>query len=702
MIAAAVPMSESLAADRTRGLGRLCVVRDERRAALPLAGVAIRARVADRVAHVTMAQTFQNPYPEALEAVYIFPLAGGSAVSAFELKVGDRVIKGVVKERGQARADYQQAVQQGKRAALLEQDRDDVFTVQVGNLPPGESVSVRITYSERLPFFDDGSTEIRLPLVVAPRYIPGKPLDRASVGDGTIDDTDSVPDASRITPPRLAPGFDPKVALSLEVSLEDDRLDDLSCSQHAVQLKKGVVALARQDELLDRDFVLRWRPSGDTLTTSLLATRDGYGLLSLLPPKRDGYLGLPRDVIFVLDRSGSMGGVKMSSAARACSLLLDTLGPRDRFDIVAFDDSTEWFDGFTTADEAGRERGHAFLRTIDARGGTELDPAMKETLERFGKVEGRAKAVVVITDGQVGNESAVLKRVQKDGGDLRLFTLGIDTAVNAGFLKRLAALGGGTSTFVEPGAALDDALVAVGREIGAPLVVDLAIAGAEAASRIPDLFAGRAASVFLRVKPGATVTVKGRYADGKPFSAKVKAKAVDLPAIAHLWARAKVADLEDRYRLEPQNQAKIQKEIVRLAVDHTLLTRFTAFVVVDESEIVNPQGQGRTVVQPVHVPSKWELQEEEFEKCGDMAASGIAAGSAAPSPCMAPPPPPAPRGQAMAKKCRMAPPKEECDEGAPAPEPKATPAQEKAVAKAVEALRQALEAARKAVAEGRR
>src|SRR5688572_18422821 len=253
MVALEAALKPTIAEDRTRAFGSLSVTKEDRRARLPLAGVRVSARVADRVAQISMEQKFRNPFSEALEAVYIFPLPGGSAVSAFELQVGSRVIKGLVKERGEARRTYVEAVQQGKRAALLEQDRDDVFTVQVGNLPPGEEVTVRIVTSERLPFFEDGTTELRLPLLVAPRYIPGHPLPRDPVGDGVEWDTDQVPDASRLTPPRLAPGFDPKVALQIEVEIADGLLSDLACSQHATKLSNGKVALAKQDELLDRD-----------------------------------------------------------------------------------------------------------------------------------------------------------------------------------------------------------------------------------------------------------------------------------------------------------------------------------------------------------------------------------------------------------------------------------------------------------------
>jgi Ca-activated chloride channel family protein len=723
MVALETPLNPTIAEDRSRGLGCLMVTKNDRRARLPLAGVHISARVADRVAHVTLEQKFTNPFTEALEATYIFPMSGGAAVSAFELHVGKRVIKGIVKERGEARATYQKAIRDGKRAALLEQDRDDVFTVQVGNLPPGEEVRVLIVTSEKLPFFDDGTTELRLPLVVAPRYIPGTPVDRNPVGDGVEWDTDQVPDASRISPPRLAPGFDPKVALRIEVELADDgSLSDLACSQHAIKMAGGKIALTKQDELLDRDFILRWKLSGEKVRTTLLTTKDGAAMLSILPPKRDGFLGLARDVVFVLDRSGSMGGVKMTSAARACSLLLSTLGPRDRFAIAAFDDRAEWMtDGkFTSADEAGLSAGEKFLRTIDARGGTELDPAMKETLALIDKrkdAEGRVPVVVILTDGQVGNESAVFSRLQKDGGYTRVFTVGIDTAVNAAFLKRVASLGGGTCTCVVPGEALEDALLGIGREIGAPLVVDVKIDGAEdlAPARVPDLFAGRAATVFFRIGKGKSVTVTGKYADGKIFKETVKAHSIELPAIHHLWARARVSDLEDRFRLETGAQDKIRKEIIALAVEHTLLTRFTSFVVVDESEIVNKGGEGQKLVQPVQMPAQWEM--EAGEKMADMSAlmstsmgaPGGAARNAAPAPC-APPPPPS-------SKCVSAPKpskskklfgglgrmfkSEEAEEiGTPQEKP-ASASDRKAYEKAVEALKDALAAARSELSAGK-
>ena len=603
----AIPMVD-IPSGATRLLGSLSTKGQP----LPLQRVDLRARVIDRVAEVTVEQKFGNPFSEPIEAVYVFPLAGGSAVSRFEMQIGQRVVRGRIEERGQARREYAEALDQGKRAALLEQERDDVFTVQVGNVMPGDEVSVRLTYSERLPFFEDGRTELRLPLVVAPRYVAGEELPRAQAGHGVVRDTASVADASRISPPRLAKGFDPKVSLAMEVELFGG-FSDLACSQHAVRTSSGPesarVSLSREREPLDRDFVLRWRLAGEQVKSQVLV-HGGFALLSVLPPARDGFLGAARDVVFVVDRSGSMQGPKMASASRACALLLRTLGPRDRFAVLAFDEVVEWMPGgLQQADEGALERGEKWLRRIDARGGTELDSAMAEALQqiRLGtEGGGRVPVVVLLTDGQVGDESSVLKRLQAELGGTRVFAVGVDTAVNDGFLRRLAAIGGGTSTFVEPGARLEEALEAVGREIGAPLVTELRLSGDVAdiaPARVPDLFAGRPSTVFFRLS-GGPVKVTGKLAGGGRFEQEIEAREAPLAAIDHLWARARIADMEDEFRGSRSDAVK--KEIVAISIRHTVLTRFTAFVVTDD-QVVNAGGSRRTVVQPVEMPAEWEM-----------------------------------------------------------------------------------------------
>lgn len=634
MVPPAIPYMD-IEEDYTRCFGQLEVTHMASRVNLPLTGVSIEASVSDLIAHVSIRQTFRNTYSNCMEATYTFPMAPGSAVSSFNLKVGNRIIKGVVQERQQARQNYQKAIQQGKRAAMLEQERDDVFTVQVGNLPPGEQVTVEIKYSERLSFFEDGKTELRLPMVVAPRFMPGAQTLNNPSGSGVEWDTTRVHDASRVSPPRVPAFLDPGVDLKIGVTLYGfstaNMPAELSCTQHAV--RAGVknnsirVELAYKGERLNRDFVLQWAASGPQLRSSLLTYTDAkgetYGVLSLLPPVRKGFIGTPRDVLFVLDRSGSMSGLKMVSAIRACALLLNTLGPRDRFAIQSFDTTMEWMSGdwndsrFIPANLAGIYKGEAYLRTIDARGGTELDSAMYYGLKAFAarsRAAGRAATMVLLTDGQVGNESEILRRIQYEIGDVRLFTVGIDSAVNIGLLKRLASLGGGTATFVQPGQQLEEALANVARDIGQPLVTDLRIEGMDlkpeqgsiAPERVADLFAGRASVTFVKLNSNrGRLKVRGRFANGKHFEERVQAQNVPLSSIAQLWAKARVVDLEDQFRYDTYRKDQIKHEIIHLAVKHSLLTRFTAFLAVDHAQIVNPGGWNNEVAQPVEKPDSW-------------------------------------------------------------------------------------------------
>jgi Ca-activated chloride channel homolog len=617
----------------TRGYGRLEVSYQNQWRALPLAQVHVSANVCDLIANVTIRQTFQNPYNQPMEATYVFPIAPGAAVCNFNLRVGSRVVQGVVQERQQARQNYDRAIASGHRASLLEQERDDVFTVQVGNLPPGEQVTVEISYSERLPFFEDGKTELRLPMVVSPRYTPGQVVGTNS-GSGVTSDTTIVPDASRISPARLPWNVDPGVDLQIEVTLgrsyQSGDPCDLSCSQHVVRAFPSsdavYITLAQARERLNRDFVLRWQSATQNMRSSLLSFTDTdgqtYGMLNIIPPVRHGFGGAPRDVLFVVDRSGSMNGLKMVSAARACALLLNTLGPRDRFSIQAFDNVVEWMPGdfrdshFIPASMANIYKGENYLRTITARGGTELNRALGQALTGFAKrwdSIGRTSTLVLLTDGEVSNESQILKTIQSQVGDVRLFTVGIDTAVNSGLLKRLANLGGGTCTLVEPGNRLEDTLATIAQEIGQPVLTGIQIHGADAQiephsvapDRIADVFAGRASTTFLRLNRQGQVRISGRYSDGRRFEEYVHCYPVHLKAISQLWAKSRVTDLEDLFRFETHQRDGIRREIINLAVRHQLLTRFTAFLAVDHAQVVNPGGYQVHADQPVEMPAGW-------------------------------------------------------------------------------------------------
>jgi Ca-activated chloride channel homolog len=618
-------VSRAVAADGEAGFGALATERGR----LPLKAMDVRARIDGLLTQVTVRQTFVNPFPDPLEATYIFPLPDRAAVTSLRMEVAGRIIEAELKERGQARRDYDQAIRTGHRAAITEEERPGVFTMRLGNLPPGEEATVRLTLAGPLPYAD-GEATFRFPLVVAPRYIPGTPLPGSSVGAGVESDTDAVPDASRISPPVLLPGFPNPVRLALSVEVFPSSLPvtGLRSSLHAVEEQSaGSVRCVtlQPGARLDRDFILRLRLGEGRLHTSLSlqpdgpAAREGTFLLAVVPPVGQ-VAPRPRDVIFVLDRSGSMEGWKIVAARRAVARMIDTLLDQDRFTVLAFDDHIETppdFGGLRLVHAIDRQRFRAveFLAKVESRGGTEmaqpLDLAVKELSEAG---PGRERVLVLITDGQVGNEDQILHTLARRLRGLRVFCLGIDRAVNAAFLNRLAALGGGSCELVESEDRLDEVMEHIHRRIAQPVLTRLKLEPAglsfDPASfvpgRLPDVFPGCPLLILGRYRglPDGGVALQAADVAGQPWSATVRATRSDNPALMTVWARGQVRKLEDLY-LTRGDHATLERHIVETSLRFGVLSRFTAFVAVDRSEVVNPSGQVREVVQPVEHPEGW-------------------------------------------------------------------------------------------------
>lgn len=606
---------------------------------LPLVEMQVRSVIVGLVAHTTLRQTFVNSFDRPIEATYIFPLPDRAAVTGFRMEIGDRVIDGVIKERGEARADYDQALADGHRAAITEEERSGVFTVRVGNLMPGEQGSVRLTLTGPLPY-SDGEVTFRFPLVVAPRYIPGAPLPGpagprgASVGDGVAVDTDAVPDASRITPPVLLPGFPNPVRLALEVSVDPAglALGAPRASLHTVeQLEGGRLLRLHPGERLDRDFIVRFALGDESVGSALSIAADDGGehatfALTLVPPAGAARADKPRDVVFVLDRSGSMSGWKMVAARRATARMVDTLGDRDRFSVYTFDNVVEAppaFAGFELVQATDRNRFRAveFLAGVDGRGGTELAEPLRLAAERLrGGYDDRERVLVLITDGQVGNEDQILRRLGGELRNARVFTLGIDRAVNEGFLRRLAALGAGSFELVESEDRLDDVMDRVHRRIATPVLTELALEaeGMEldrasiAPARLPDLFAGAPVVVTGRCRlagppDAAAVRLRARDAVGEGVTERIAGRAMDRGASGALgvvWARAHIRDLEDRYAT---GDTSVEPRVLQTSLRWGVLSRFTAFVAIDRSEKVNAGGEVHRVTQAVEPASGWDM-----------------------------------------------------------------------------------------------
>jgi Ca-activated chloride channel family protein len=607
-------------ADDEAGLGALSTERGN----LPLGRIDVRAEITGLTSRVELTQDFVNVFDVPLEATYVFPLPDRGAVTRMQMTADGRVVEAELREREAARQAYDEAIASGRRASIAEEERPDVFTMRVGNILPGERVSVALTLVSPLAY-EDGEATFRFPLVVAPRYIPGRALTDVAVGDGHADDTDAVPDASRISPPVLLPGFPHPVPLAIDVGIDPAglALSEVRSSLHVVSTGDGRIRV-QPGERANRDFVLRLRYGAEELTDSLVLVPDAEGdegtyQLTVLPPVSTAPRR-PRDLVLVLDRSGSMAGWKMVAARRAAARIVDTLTGGDRFAVLTFDDEIDrpdgLPDGLVDASDRHRYRAVEHLARVDARGGTEMVAPLRQALGflRGAQVrDARDAVVVLVTDGQVGNEDQLLRELSHDLQRMRVHTVGIDQAVNAGFLGRFASVGGGRCELVESEDRLDEAMDDIHRRIGAPLAHSLSlradglaiIEDTASPARLPDLFPGVPLLVTGRYRGSATgsITLGGTTSDSGDWSACVTGQRRDAPGVTAQWARAHLRDLEDRFAANPTKD--LEKRIVDTSLRFGVLCRFTAYVAVD-SRVVVEGGVQHRVMQPVELPAGWD------------------------------------------------------------------------------------------------
>jgi Ca-activated chloride channel homolog len=605
---------------------------------LPLKAMDIQARIDGLVVQIALRQTFVNTHAQPIEATYIFPLPDRAAVTRFRLEVGDRVIEGQLKERGEARREYQQAVEKGHRAAITEEERPGVFTMRVGNLMPGETARVHLSLAGPLPY-SEGEATFRFPLVVAPRYIPGVALTGPDVGAGAASDTDAVPDASRISPPVLLPGYPNPVRLSLRVDFGSTLLPhDLRSSLHTLDCTSDPIRRVelQPGERLNRDFILRFRLADHQIRTGLSLQPDaddseGTFLLTLVPPLNGAGATRPRDVVFVLDRSGSMEGWKIVAARRAMARMVDTLTDCDRFSVIAFAGGHEMPPAFGGQLVSGSDRHRfqavEFLTQIAANGGTEMAAPLEIAVRELNKdaTPGRERILVLVTDGQVGNEDQILQHLGAKAKQIRIFTLGIDKAVNAAFLRRLSDLGGGASELVESEDRLDEVMDQVHRHIATPLLTGLKLEpaglkllpGSVVPGRLPDLFAGSPLLIMGRYKgrPQGGVALQGRDGSAQPWQATVRPTEESSPIAAAVWARARLREMEDRYVMKTGDPVSLEREIVGVSLRFGVLCRFTSFVAVDRTEVVTGGNQTQRLVQPVEQPAGWVDRDASLACC---------------------------------------------------------------------------------------
>jgi Ca-activated chloride channel homolog len=576
----------------------------------PLEHTDVSVEVAGFVARVSVTQRFANPFPDPIEAVYTFPLSERAAVDAMTLRSGDRTIRGEIKTREAARAAYEEARKEGKTAALLDEERPNVFTQSVANLMPGSAITVHIEYVETL-LYEDGRFAFSFPTVVGPRFSPGR---------------GRVPDASRITPP-ITPegtraGHDLSLAMTIDAGVPIGAIDS---ALHEIDVERNAptrasVRLRSRSEIPNRDFVLRYAVASDRIQSAVLAHRPddgaGYATFVLMPPRRLPAAEVaPRELVFVVDRSGSQSGLPLEKAKETLLWILDHMNPQDTFQVVSFSSTAEWlFPAPEPATHDAKRRARAYVAGLTAGGGTYMAEAIRNVVATPA-AGNRLRIVTFMTDGYVGNDYEVLSLVRALRATSRWFPFGTGNSVNRFLLDRMAKLGGGETEYVLLNASGEDVARRFWERVGSPVLTDVRIevSGLELSEMFPlelgDVWAERPLVLHARYARGGRgkVVLRG-FRRGAAFEQTAD---VDLPdredgnaALASLWARAKVDALLERDLCGLQRcdfAPDLRKAVETVALAHRLVTPFTSFVAIDD-RLVNGRRQSTTVAVPVEMP----------------------------------------------------------------------------------------------------
>lgn len=588
---------------------------------LTVSGPTMRARVT---------QVFRNPTNDWVEAVYMYPLPQGGTVDTLKLVIGDRVVIGDIKERAQARAIYEQAKRTGQKAALTEQQRPNIFTNAVANIGPGETVLVQIEYQE--PVHQNGSDfSLRIPMVVGPRYIPEPIVQsvdlRADGGGWGSATSDPVPDRDRITQPVLDPAkHAPVNPTTITIRLQAGfPLGDVTSHHHRVNVESPdnttrVITLADGPVPADRDFELSWKPSADKAPSVGLfreqVGKSDYLLAYVTPPAATAeQKPMPREVIFVIDNSGSMGGTSITQAKASLTYALGRLQPNDRFNVIRFDHTMDMlFPASVPANSRNINNATSYVGSLQASGGTEMVPAMRAALTDNANSDGSMlRQVVFLTDGAIGNEQQLFDTITAQRGRSRVFMVGIGSAPNTFLMTRAAELGRGTFTHIGSTAQVETRMRDLFAKLENPVVTGLTATFSEAnadltPNALPDLYRGEPLVLAARLdKLAGSVIIKGRISD-QPWTVTLPLdRAAEGKGLSKVWARRMIDDAEVARTLNKLKPADADSAILSLALEHQLVTRLSSLVAVDKTPS-RPAGEPLKLSElPVNLPAGWDF-----------------------------------------------------------------------------------------------
>jgi Ca-activated chloride channel family protein len=614
---------------------------------LPLQKTDVHLEVFAGITKATVTQVFTNDTQNALEAVYVFPLPAKAAVTDMVLKVEDRIIRSVIKEREAAKKTYEAAKAAGKKTALLEQERPNIFTTSVANFLPGETIEIILSYMEEVEY-QKGVYTVNFPMIVGQRYIPrGETHEPAGIlpdrEDQDVDaqsmqDNTTVPDAERLNPPLLHPNLDSRHRLSLTAEIAGIPVKAIVSNTHAINIEdiskeneeRYWVSLAGEVTVPDSDFNMKiYMKEEDSPRLSCIHSRKGeetYSMVTVFPPVSEGEsspFAIPRDVVFLIDTSGSMSGLSIGQARTGLMRCLNMLRPGDYFTIVRFASDFSYFSPdlrpVTTENVGAAKR---YIDGLTADGGTEMQRALQYVLG-IPKNQGTMKMIVFLTDGAVGNEDSLFRLLSNHLGPCRLFTFGIGSAPNEYLMQKMAEIGRGQSQFIHSEQDIGEVMATFFKTLDSPVLTDISLEWMdEAGNRVkdvelypnpcPDVYYQRPVQVLLKHPQGARgkIILSGMLGEN-PVSysyAVDEREARRTDAVDRMFGNAKIKESMFRHIQANSDEERelLRQEIIDVSLYYQVLSKFTARVAVEERVVRGPNGELETVRVKTPLPKGWD------------------------------------------------------------------------------------------------
>lgn len=616
----------------------------------------VRINISGMIARVAVRQRFTNPSESWQEGIYVFPLPEKSAVDRLVMTVGGRKITGKILEKEQAKRAYDAAAAAGQRASLLSSERPNVFVTSLANIGPGEEIVIDIEYQDSATY-SDGTFSLRFPMVVAPRYTPRKEAPRE--GPQTVDGASQAPvrptQASFEREDRdiFGPVGERSNPVTLKVRLDPGApLDSLASLYHPVDIealddRRKVITLQEGSVPANKDFVVEWRlASADAPQAAVFVESyegDSYVMMMVTPPAGEPHPERldslkhapamepfpPRDIVFVVDTSGSMHGASLEQARAALSLAISRLQPQDRFNVIRFNNETySLFDEIVPVTADSLRRAQAYVNALESDGGTEMRPALLRALQMNAEAEiisnhadDRLQQVVFLTDGAVGNEAELFKLIAKKLESSRLFTVGIGAAPNSYFMRKAAEAGRGTFTYIGDPNEVAAKMSALLRKLERPALTGISLGWPGSAGKgiesypsiVPDLYEGEPVLVLSRIDEvdvadlSGKVLVSGRQGTENWQRRAALSESSGAEGIAALWARSKFEEITDGLFLG-RDPVAVRLDALEVALKHQLVTRYTSLVAINDQpgRPADEPLQSREV--PREMPEGWSRE----------------------------------------------------------------------------------------------